>query len=120
MFSPVLTRVLGSATHEEVNTPLLPYQRIGRSVSLTPILPTSPFEVMYCGCTSLLGLASRSLTVGSASGVKRKGIGVRFLNEVSCPDGYAHGSSFDLKRSSTSGGGIIWCKPKTDDSKRLR
>ena len=41
VLSPVLTRVLGSATHDEVNMPLRPYQRMGRSVSLTPSLPTS-------------------------------------------------------------------------------
>ena len=46
VLSPVLTRVLGSATQEEVNMPLRPYQRMGKSVSASPSLPTSLLLVM--------------------------------------------------------------------------
>ena len=38
---PVLTLVLGGATHEDVKLPLRPYQRIGKSVSDRWSLPTS-------------------------------------------------------------------------------
>lgn len=101
--------------------PLRPYQRIGRSVSATASLPTSAPVVMYMGCSGFWGLfVWRSFSVGRASLVKRKGMGVRFLNDVSWPDGYDAGSSFDLKLASTSGGGSIACWPKTEDSKRRR
>ena len=38
---PELVIVFDSATHEEVNVPLRPYQRIGKSVGSTASLPTS-------------------------------------------------------------------------------
>lgn len=51
----------------------------------------------------------RTLTAGSASSVKRNGIGVRFWKEVSWPEGKADGSSVDLKFFETSSGGSIAC-----------
>ena len=63
---------------------------------------------------------SRGLTTGTASSVKRKGMGVALLKEVSWPQGTFDGLSADTKRAATSGGGGIVCRPKTDDSKRWR
>tara|TARA_B110000046_G_C12613390_1_gene241753 strand:- start:282 stop:428 length:147 start_codon:yes stop_codon:yes gene_type:complete len=45
VFSPVLTFVLGGATHDEVNMPLRPYQRMGKSTDPTGIFPTSDVVV---------------------------------------------------------------------------
>lgn len=118
---PVLPKVFDSATQPDVKMPLRPYHRIGRSVPCTPSLPTSDDVVMYVGFTGSAAFFVRlKLEAGSASSVKRKGIGVAFWNEVSCPDGQADGSSLDCILLNTSCGGSMTCPPMTELSNRRR
>ena len=45
VLSPEFVIVFDSATHEEVNPPRIPYQRIGKSVGSIASFPTSEDEV---------------------------------------------------------------------------
>jgi hypothetical protein len=87
--SPVLTIWEGGATQEDVNWPMRPYQRMGKSVSERPSLPISDDVVMYDGGGGGFAFCGerRTFTAGSAFSVKRYGMGVRFKKEVSCPEG---------------------------------